>query len=91
MNTIKPVRKEGVFTQDIGREALLYGVRGKAFHVINSTARLIWELCDGEHTIEDMEQAVRENFLISKGHDVIGDIRRTLRFFSSKGLLEEFA
>lgn len=88
MNKIRPVRREGIFLQDIGREALLYSVRGKIFHVLNPTARLIWELCDGEHTIEDMEQAIRNRFYLTKKYDVTGDILRVLKFFRSKGLLE---
>jgi hypothetical protein len=88
MNKIRPIRRDGTFLQDIGREALLYCVRGKIFHVLNPTARLIWELCDGEHTVENMEQAIRNRFSLTKEYDVTGDILRVLKFFRSKGLLE---
>lgn len=88
MSKTVPVRKQDIFIQDIGREALLYSVRGKAFHVLNPTARLIWELCDGNHTVEDIEQAIRENFSMANEYDISGDIRRTLKFFSNKGLIE---
>ncbi|MGQ3683849.1 MAG: PqqD family protein [Candidatus Loosdrechtia sp.] len=88
MNIIKPLRRHGVFLQDIGREAMLYCTREKYFHILNPTARLIWELCDGKHTIEDMEQAMRNHFSLAAEYNVTEDILQTLNFFSNKGLLE---
>lgn len=89
MNVTKPVRKEGIFIQDIGRETLLYSDKEKLIHVLNPTAKLIWELCDGTHTVEDMERAIREGFSLSREHDVIGDIQRTLEVFARKGIVEK--
>ncbi len=87
MNITKPVRKEGIFIQDIGRETLLYSDKEKLIHVLNPTAKLIWELCDGIHTVEDMERAIRESFSLSREHDVMGDIQRTLDVFARKGMV----
>lgn len=87
MNITKPVRKEGIFIQDIGRETLLYSDKEKLIHVLNPAAKLIWELCDGTHTVEDMESAIRESFSLSREHDVIGDIQRTLEVFAQKGMI----
>lgn len=89
MNTTKPVRKPGIIVRDIGDETLLYSVEGAAIHVLNPTAKCIWELCDGEHTTPDMAQALRARFSIAAEHDVTGDIRRTLGVFAAKGLLQE--
>lgn len=88
MNTAKPVRKSGIIVQDMGEETLLYSAEGKAIHVLNPTAKRIWELCDGEHTSEDMAQALRASFAIAAEHDVMGDIRKTLEVFADKGLLQ---
>ena len=87
---MKPVRNRGIVIQDIGRETLLYSAEGKVIHVLNSTAKLVWELCDGAHIIEDMEQAIRENFSTSKEHNVTEDIKKTLDLFSSKGVILKF-
>ncbi|TLD42449.1 MAG: hypothetical protein JETT_1284 [Candidatus Jettenia ecosi] len=83
-----PIRKQGIFVQDIGRETLIYSARERVFHVLNATAKFIWELCDGEHSIEDIEQAVRDNFSMTREYDIAEDVQRTLKFFISKGLLE---
>jgi hypothetical protein len=91
MNTTKPIRKPGITVKDIGGETLLYSPEEEAIHVLNPTAQLIWELCNGEHTVEDMEQAIRASFSVDDGRDVIGDIQRTLKVFDGKGLLKGIA
>jgi hypothetical protein len=90
MNTVKPIRKPGILFKDIGNERLLYSVEGKEIHALNPTAKLIWELCDGGHSCEDMEQAIRAKFAVHDKHDVIGDIKKTLEVLGRKGLLETF-
>jgi hypothetical protein len=84
---MKPVRKPGIAAKNIGGETLLYSAEEEAIHVLNPTAELIWELCDGEHTVASMEQAIRASYSVPDGHDVSGDIRRTLGIFAAKGLL----
>ncbi len=91
MNTTKPVRKQGLIAQDLGRESLLYSAEGKVIHVLNPTAKLVWELCDGTHTIEDMEREIRMNFSTSKEHYVVEDIKRMLDLFVSKGIIDKTA
>ncbi len=88
MDRTKPVRKQCIFVQDIGREMLLYNAQEKVFHMLNPTAKIIWELCDGKHTIEDMERIIRAKFSFSNGHDVIKDIQQILDVLANKGVLE---
>jgi hypothetical protein len=84
---MKPVRKPGITAKNIGGEMLLYSAEEEAIHVLNPTAELLWELCDGEHTVASMEQAIRANFSVTDERDVAGDIRRTLEVFAAKGLI----
>ena len=87
--TAKPLRKSDVLVKELGEQTVLYRAEGQAIHVLNPTARLIWDLCDGQHDLEGMEQAVHSSFAIAEGHDVCADIQRIVEEFSSKGLLEE--
>ena len=91
MNPLKPVRKPGVTVKDMGEETFLYSADEEAIHILNPTAQLIWELCDGEHTVADMEQSIRANFSVPDEHDVTKDIQRTLDVFADKGLLQHAA
>jgi hypothetical protein len=88
---MRPARKPGITVKDIGGETLLYSAAEEAIHILNPTAQIIWELCDGEHSIEDMEQAIRASFSGADEHDVTADIQRTLGVFASKGLLKKVA
>ena len=87
MNTTKPVRRPGIIAKDIGGETLLYGAEEEVIHVLNPAARLVWELCDGQHTVKDVARAMRAGFSVDDEHDVIGDVQQTLQVFAAKGLL----
>jgi hypothetical protein len=91
LSDLKPVRISGIKIEEIGKEAVLYSSNQKSIHVLNPTARLIWELCDGQHTPEDIEKEIRRRFAVSEGFDVMGDIRRTLAVFADKEILEQNA
>ena len=88
VNTVRPLRKPGILVKDIGGETLLYSAEQEAIHILNPVAKLIWELCDGEHTVEDMEQTIRAGFSVADERDVIRDIRQTLEIFAAKELLK---
>ena len=87
MNAAMPLRNPDITLQDIGNEVVLYSATADAVHVLNPTAKLIWELCDGQHTLVDIEQALQTHFAIPADRDVMADIRQTLATFNQKGLL----
>ena len=89
MNTPNPIRKPDVLAQDMGGETVLYNGEEKALHILNAAAQRIWELCDGEHSVEDLSQAMRANFSVPEECDVARDIQQTLEIFYSKSLLEQ--
>jgi hypothetical protein len=91
MDVYKPLGKRNVTLKDLGSEFLIYSSEQKAMHVLNPTAHLIWDLCDGEHTISEIEREVQSHFKVPQGMDLKGDIQRTLDVFQSKGLLENKA
>jgi hypothetical protein len=87
MITAKPQQRPNIMANDLGEQMALYSVEGKAVHVLNPTAHLIWDLCDGEHSLEDIEAAIRSSFNVPEDRDVQADIRRTIKELSDKGLL----
>ena len=91
MDDFKAVRDTDVILKELNGEAVLYSAKQRALHVLNPTAQLIWELCDGGHTPEEMEQALRARFAVSAAQDVMRDVQKTLEMFSTKGLLQPSA
>lgn len=83
----KPKRKTDWAQLDLGDEAILYTSTAEEIHLLNPTARVIWELCDGEHTLEDMAQALQSAFAVPEGTDLMADVARVLQTFATKGLL----
>jgi hypothetical protein len=88
MSATYPRRRSDIMIQSLGDELLLCSPEAKAIHILNPTAQRIWELCDGVHSVEDMEQVLRTSFAVSTECDVAGDINRTVEVFGSKGLLK---
>ena len=44
-------RSAEVLQKDLGEETILSSPPMEAVHVFHRTARLIWDLCDEEHTV----------------------------------------
>jgi hypothetical protein len=88
MSEKKPQRAADFLEKDLGDEVVLYSPTGRVIHVLNRTAYSIWTLCDGVHSVEDMEKKVRSIYALpNAGIDVQADIRATLQTFTDKGLL----
>jgi hypothetical protein len=58
-------------------------------HILNPTARRIWELCDGEHSVEDMAQAIRGSFSVPDAYDV-GQVCIAMAQLSMAGVLRYY-
>ncbi len=57
------MRREDVIRKSVDEsETMLYDPQTETIHVLNPSAELIWELCDGEHTPADIAQAIREQY-----------------------------
>ena len=87
MQSGKPIRNPDAAAHDLGGETILYRAEPGPLHILNPTAQFIWELCDGKHTIADIERAIRANFLTPDDYDVMADIRRTLELLAEHELL----
>jgi PqqD family protein of HPr-rel-A system len=88
MTSKKPLRKESVLRGSMGEETVLYNEESGGIHVLNPTALLVWNLCDGEHTLSEIESAMRKEFSVGAEQPVSEDIQEVLERFSKEGLLE---
>jgi hypothetical protein len=81
------LRNAAVLRRELGAETVLYTSEMKAVHVLNRTARLIWEMCDGHHTVTDMERHLRTRFAVGPHDDLVPGIRAALAALLAKGLV----
>jgi hypothetical protein len=82
-----PRRQPGFIVRDLGDEVLIYGPDQQVIHVLNTTARAIWELCDGQHDALAMVEALRLRFAVDQTVDVEADVRAALGELHAKGLI----
>ncbi len=87
MSPLKPRGRPDVSTRSTRRQRMLYDSTSNTFHVLNETAQFIWELCDGEHSVEEIEEEIRAHFDVPPGVDLRADVERTLAALEKKGLL----
>ncbi|MCX8042512.1 MAG: PqqD family protein [Desulfobacterota bacterium] len=83
----KPKRKENITVQDLGDETLLYDSERENVHILNYTAQLIWNLCDGEHTIEEIFNCLIKNFPNVPQGDLFSDLQTIINDFKDKNII----
>jgi len=87
MDMDKPLKRADIICRPMGTEALLYDAAAEAIHVLNPTALFIWNLCDGDHSLQDMEREIKAAFSLTAEHYVFTDIQKTVDTFEKNNLL----
>lgn len=88
MDIRKPLRKSDLMSQKIGDECMLYNPAKGSIHVINGTAEFVLNLCDGTHSLTEIEQQVREAHHIPEGNHVRKDLEAILHSFTDLGIIQ---
>lgn len=72
MNNFKPLaRRQGIVTAPVNDELLIYTSENKMGHALNRTARLVWEQCDGAHTVLEIATELSNSTLAPISEDVV--------------------
>jgi hypothetical protein len=50
-------------------------------------AEFVWRMCDGSHTIADMELRIADAYDVPAGTDVRADLQAMIRSFTDQGML----
>jgi hypothetical protein len=85
---VRPLRRSDVASRRLGEECLLYDDERESIHVLNRVAEFIWQLCDGSHTPQEMEQKTRAAFDVPEGAPLSAEIASILGEFERLGVLE---
>jgi hypothetical protein len=87
MMLARPSRLGSVSDYGLEDEVLLYSSKSERVFSLNSSAKAIWELCDGSHTIIEIGQELGERVGCS-GDELLDDIINAISEFREHGLLE---
>jgi hypothetical protein len=82
-----PVRRSGVLLVDDGVDSVLTPLDQGATHLLNPTARAIWELCDGQTDPVEMTDAICQVFAVS-WDAAVADVARALDTLTDVGLID---
>lgn len=85
--TLRPLKREDqVVEREIDGSLVLYDHLHQRVHVLNPTASLIWQMCDGRHAAEEI--AARLAMMFRSNADAIpDDVASVLRMFTAEQLL----
>ena len=86
-NSNKPIRNPQIMMQQLYDEMMLYNIQTEEVHILNPTAKLIWELSDGTHTIKQITQAMQQHFRVPSPHNLHHDIEQTVIKLANLGVL----
>jgi len=81
-----PQQRPGTWLRQSEDENVVVDTENSRLHVLNDTALALWELCNGQNTVEEMITAVCE--LFGEPAEVVRrDVESTLAGFDGAGLL----
>lgn len=87
MNTKRPLRKDGILSRKVGDEWMLYDTEKGSISIINTMAEFVWKMCDGSHNLSEIEQHVRDAYLVPDGANVREDLEDIIHAFANIGIL----
>ena len=79
-------RREGLITQELADELMVYDVDSNEAHCLNAAAAQVWRRCDGEASVDELAAALEAETDQEVATDVV---RHALDQLSASGLLEE--
>lgn len=86
VNTL-PYRVNGITDCRLSDEAVLYSPECEKALSLNSSAKAIWELCDGSRTIVEISQELGKRFGCS-GTELLSDVITAISEFQKLSFLE---
>jgi len=80
-------KRKNIKETKVDDELSLYDFESKKFYMLNPAASIIWSLCDGLHTVEQIASELKKRFE-DAGESVSHDACRIVEKFKKQGLLE---
>src|SRR5262245_27190387 len=57
-----PIKIETVVVETLGDDLCIYDTATKRVHSLNATAALVWQMCDAEHSVEQIADELASKF-----------------------------
>lgn len=83
-----PLRREGILAQEAQGRTVLLRLQDGSYYALDEVGARIWELCDGQHSLEDIVAAVCAEFN-APSKTVTADLLEFVRELTAEQLLVE--
>jgi hypothetical protein len=83
----RPRRRPDFRLEEVDNEILLYHPGQTKVLYCNQTAALVWELCRGEQTVEEMIAVLKKGYPDAAG-GIADDVKAALQTFREQGAIE---
>jgi hypothetical protein len=90
MMTIWVARAEDVISRRIGDEMVVLKNTADSAHILNKTAAAVWELCDGERSLDEIAERICDRFEVSF-EEARADIEEIIGRLIQVGILAQSA
>ena len=81
-----PTRNPGYRMETVDNDVMLFHPGKTQIHYLNPTAALIWQLCDGLRSTDELIQLLQESYP-EASDEIPADVHATLRDLAQKGCL----
>ena len=78
---------ENVIWRHVGDDIVVVKDDGRSLHVLNKTAALIWDTCDGQCGIDEITTRLCERFEVSH-EEARRDVQETVKKLTKLGVLK---
>jgi len=86
---VAPGKREDVSLHLMGKDCILHDTRNGRVHVLNPTAKFVWDRCDGSTMVVEILDDLRNAFGNMEGNDLLDDVHQCLHQFRAEGLIVE--
>ncbi len=83
----KPCRNDGFRLEQMDDETLLYHPAGDKILQFNQTASIIWQLCDGQRSVDELIELLQEAYPEAAA-EIAGDVEEILQQFAENGCIQ---
>jgi PqqD family protein of HPr-rel-A system len=83
-----PAKVPDVLELDMGDGLILYNHDSSLVHHLNPSAALVWQLCDGEATVQRLAEEIAEEYGLQPP-DVLGQVSSVVAEFDALDLVQD--
>lgn len=81
-----PTRRPSVHFEILDDEAVVYDRQGKRAVYLSETATLIWQMCDGDRTIDEIRMILSVQYPESASR-IAGDVNEAIEHMSAERII----